>query len=89
MPEIVVRAATSGGQLWAVDLGAYGSRFDAERILLRAALAESSVLGGGVRRIEPRGSAHRALVVSLTEDQASRACARLTLTAQPCTVLAP
>lgn len=89
LPEIVVRTASSGGQLWAVDLGAYGSRFDAERILLRAALAESSALGSGVRRVEPRGGAHRALVVSLTEDQASRACARLTLTAQPCTVLAP
>jgi D-alanyl-D-alanine carboxypeptidase len=89
MPEVVVRVATSGGQLWAVDLGTFGSRFDAERTLLRVALSESAVLGSGVRRVEERGARHRALVMSLSEDQASLACQRLALTAQPCEVVAP
>jgi D-alanyl-D-alanine carboxypeptidase len=88
MPEVVIRASTSGGQLWAVDLGPYGSRFDAERTLLRVALAESAALSGGVRRVV-EGRGYRAMVVSLTEDQASRACARLAMMAQPCTVVAP
>lgn len=88
MPEVVIRASTSGGQTWAVDLGPYNSRFDAERTLLRVALAESAALSGGVRRVV-EGRGYRAMVVSLTEDQASRACARLALMAQPCTVVAP
>lgn len=88
MPEVVARVSTSGGQLWAVDLGPYPSRFDAERTLLRVALAESAALSGGVRRVV-EGRGYRAMVVSLTEDQASRACARLSMSAQPCTVVAP
>lgn len=88
MPEVVIRASTSGGQTWAVDLGPYNSRFDAERTLLRVALAESAALSGGVRRVVEQGG-YRAMVVSLTEDQASRACARLAMMAQPCTVVAP
>lgn len=89
MPQIVTRVSTSGGQLWAVDLGRYTSRFDAERTLLRVALAESSALGGGVRRVVESGGRHQALVASLTQDQASLACRRLQAIAQPCEVIPP
>lgn len=89
LPQIVVRASTSGGQLWGVDLGAHGSRFDAERTLLRIALAESTSLGGGVRRVDERGGRYRATILSLTEGQAARACARLGGQGQACAVMAP
>lgn len=88
-PQIVVRASTSGGQLWGIDLGAHGSRFDAERTLLRIALAESTSLGGGVRRVAERGGRYRATILSLTQDQADRACARLGAQGQSCEVMAP
>lgn len=89
LPQIVVAAATSGGQIWAIDLGRYGTRFDAERVLLRVALSESGALSGGVRRVEERGGRFRALILSLTQSQAERACARLSAQGQDCAVLAP
>jgi D-alanyl-D-alanine carboxypeptidase len=89
MADMVVRVSSSGSQVWGVDLGRYSSRFDAERTLLRVALAESVTLSGGVRRVVERGSGYGALIVSLTQEQADRACLRLGTAAQPCTVLTP
>jgi D-alanyl-D-alanine carboxypeptidase len=88
MPEIVVRVSSSGGHLWAVDLGRHGSRFDAERTLLRVALAESATLGGGVRRVT-EGSGYRAMILGLSRDQAQRACLRLESLSQTCSVIDP
>ncbi|MCB1409206.1 MAG: D-alanyl-D-alanine carboxypeptidase [Rhodobacter sp.] len=89
MPEIVTRVSTSGGRLWAVDLGTYGSRFDAERMLLRLALTESGTLGTGVRRVTTRAGRFHAEVQSLSEMDASLACQRLLARDLPCTVLEP
>jgi len=87
--DIVVRVSSSGGQMWGVDLGRYPSRFDAERTLLRIALAESAALSGGVRRVVERGGGFGAVIVSLGQDQADRACLRLASTVQSCTVINP
>lgn len=89
MGDVVVRVSTSGGQMWGVDLGRYASRFDAERTLLRIALAESASLSGGVRRVVERGGGYGALIVSLSQEQADRACLRLGTGTQACTVVAP
>lgn len=88
MPELVVRVSSSGNQLWGVDLGRFGSRFDAERTLLRVALAESATLGGGVRRVV-EGAGFRAMILGLSENQASLACLRLESIAQTCDVVEP
>lgn len=88
-PQVVVNTSTSGGQVWAVDLGAYPSRFEAEHAMLSAALAEVATLGAGVRRVDDRGRGYRAVILSLTEDQSARACARLAVTGQACEVVAP
>ncbi|GAB4267763.1 MAG: D-alanyl-D-alanine carboxypeptidase family protein [Pararhodobacter sp.] len=89
MPEIVTRVSTSGGRLWAVELGLYPSRFDAERVLLRLALSESASLGAGVRRVTPRSGRFAAEVHSLSQDEAETACLRLLARDQPCTVMTP
>nr|WP_276308523.1 serine hydrolase [Pararhodobacter oceanensis] len=89
MPEIVTRVSTSGGRVWAVEVGSYGSRFDAERVLLRLALSESATLGTGVRRVSSQRGGWLAEVHSLSEEQAALACTRLTARDRPCTVVAP
>ncbi|HHX90309.1 MAG TPA: hypothetical protein GX700_11205, partial [Paracoccus sp.] len=88
-PEIVTRVSTSGGQIWAVDLGLYPSRFDAERAMLRLALSENGTLGGGVRRVGQRSGRFVAGIHSLTQDQAELACLRLNARAQSCEVIHP
>lgn len=89
MPEIVTRVSTSGGRVWAVDLGLYPSRFDAERTLLRVALSENGTLGSGVRRVGQRSGRFAAGIHSLTQEQAELACLRLSTRAQTCEVIHP
>jgi D-alanyl-D-alanine carboxypeptidase len=89
MPEIVTRVSTSGGRVWAVDLGLYPSRFDAERTLLRVALSENGTLGSGVRRVGQRSGRFVAGIHSLTQEQAELACLRLSARAQSCDVIHP
>jgi len=89
MPEIVTRVSTSGGRVWAVDLGLYPSRFDAERTLLRVALSETGTLGSGVRRVSQRSGRFVAGIHSLTQEQAELACLRLSTRAQACDVIHP
>lgn len=89
MPEIVTRVSTSGGRVWAVELGQYPSRFDAERVLLRLALSEAGTLGTGVRRVTPRAGRFSAEVHSLSQDEASLACTRLIARDHPCSVMDP
>ena len=89
MPEIVTRVSTSGGRVWAVDLGLYPSRFDAERTLLRVALSENSTLGAGVRRVGQRSGRFVAGIHSLSQEQAELACLRLSARSQACEVVHP
>ncbi len=89
LTEIVIRARNEDAVAWAIDLGLYGSRFDAERTLLRAALSEAQTLAAGERRVEAEQGRHRALIANLSEEQAMRACLRLQAMAQSCTVLQP
>jgi D-alanyl-D-alanine carboxypeptidase len=85
----VARASSSGGRHWAISLGAYPSRFAAEKILLRTALAEISTLDGALRRVAQDGGGFRANFVGLSEDQAAIACSRLMARGTPCTQLGP
>lgn len=89
MPEIVSRASTSGVGDWAVELGLHPSRFDAERVLLRLALAESATLGSGDRQVTPRSGRFAAEIHNLSQEAAETACLRLVARNQPCSVMTP
>lgn len=93
MPEIVTRASVLGGAVagpgWAVSLGRYGTRSEAERILLRVALSEGSLLGAGQRQIAQRSGGFVALIGGLSGEQAELACLRLAARAQGCDVISP
>jgi len=86
---VVARVSASGGRHWAITLGAYPSRFAAEKVLLRTALAELGALDGALRRVAPSNSGFRANFVGLSAEQAASACARLTARGTPCTPMGP
>ena len=86
-PEIVqevVVMSTSGGRHFGVHVGDYASRYDAERALLKTALAESATLNESLRKTMQAGSSWRASFMGLTEEQAELACRRLRARAVPC-----
>jgi D-alanyl-D-alanine carboxypeptidase len=82
--EVVVVMSTSGGRHFGVNVGEYASRYDAERALLKTALAESATLNDGLRKTTQAGGAWRASFMGLTEEQAELACRRLRARAVPC-----
>lgn len=83
-PEIVTRISTSGGRHWGVNIGRYGSRYQAERVLLKVALNEMSTLDGSVRRVVGRSGGFDANFMGLSRETADRACRRLIARGTPC-----
>jgi D-alanyl-D-alanine carboxypeptidase len=81
--EVVVMS-TSGGRHFGVNVGEYPSRYEAERALLKTALAESATLNESLRKPTQSDGAWRASFMGLTEDQAELACRRLRARAVPC-----
>jgi D-alanyl-D-alanine carboxypeptidase len=91
-PRIVSRKSTSG-RAWSVQLGAYGSKFEAEKTLLKTALSNLGPLDGAVRRISPatvNGSRlYRARFVGLSQADANKTCSRLRARSQTCVTVSP
>lgn len=87
--EIVTRVSTSGGRHHAIHIGRYGSRYQAERMLLTTALAEMDTLNDGLRKVVKRKGGYEANFVGLSEQTASLACKRLISRGTSCTVIAP
>ncbi len=83
-PEIVTRVSTSGGRHWGVNIGRYGSRYEAERVLLKVALNEMSTLDGSLRKVEARSGGFDANFMGLSRETADLACRRLTARGTPC-----
>ena len=82
--EIVTRVSTSGGRHWGVNIGRYGSRYEAERVLLKVALNEMSTLDGAVRKVTARSGGFDANFMGLSREVADLACRRLQARNTPC-----
>ncbi len=87
--EVVTRVSTSGGRQWAINVGHFGSRYDAERQLLQTALVEMSTLEEALRKVVSRRGGFDANFVGMTEEMASLACRRLQARQAECTVVGP
>ena len=83
-PEIVTRVSTSGGRHWGVNIGRYGSRYEAERVLLKVALNEMSTLDGSTRKVVGRSGGFDANFMGMNRETADLACRRLTARGTPC-----
>ncbi|GAB5447847.1 D-alanyl-D-alanine carboxypeptidase family protein [Gymnodinialimonas sp.] len=88
-PELVTRASSTGSRLYGVSLGPQVSHHAAERLLLRTALAELGTFDTALRRVVNGSRGYDARFAGMTEDQASRACARLSARDVPCETFGP
>jgi D-alanyl-D-alanine carboxypeptidase len=88
-PEVVTRASSTGARLFGVTLGAQPSHHAAERLLLRTALSEIGTFDEALRRVVQRNGAYEARFQGMTEDQAMRACARLSARNITCDTFGP
>lgn len=85
--------ASTGGNAWGVQLGAFRAKGDAERHLLATALRDVPELDGGLRRIEPVNAqgvtVYRAQFVGMSREAALAACSRLVRQQAECTPIEP
>ncbi|NRA98364.1 MAG: D-alanyl-D-alanine carboxypeptidase [Rhodobacteraceae bacterium] len=88
-PEIVTRMSTSGGRHWSINVGSYGSRYQAERILLQTALVELATLDEALRKVVPRNGSFDANFVGFSEEEAALACRRLAARNVSCQPVGP
>ena len=87
--QVVVSKSTSGGRNYAVNVGAYRSRYEAEKALLKTALAESATLNESLRKITEKGGKYRASFLGLSAEQAELACRRLKARGLACETSGP
>ncbi len=78
---------------WSVQVGAYGTKFEAEKALLKSALSNLGPLDGAKRRISPAtingARLYRARFVGLSQADANKACSRLRARLQTCITVSP
>lgn len=87
--EIVTRLSTSGGFFWGINVGRYKTRFEAEKVLLRTALAEMATLDGALRKVVQSRRGFDANFVGMTREQADLACRRLQARNVTCFTIGP
>ncbi len=88
-PEIVTRLSTSGGRHWGISIGRYGTSFEAERELLKTALAEIGMLDSALRKVVHSKRGYEANFVGMTEEMASMACMKLEARGKACQTIGP
>ena len=87
--ETVARRDASGSRSWGINIGKFNSRYEAERVLLRMALAEMTTLDGAERKVKARASGYEALFTGLTQHSADLACRRLHAQEISCVLVDP
>ena len=76
-PVVVTRLSTSGGRHWAINVGRYTTRDEAERMLLKTALVEIATLDEALRKVVRSPQGWEANFVGLSAERAELACRRL------------
>ena len=88
-PEVVTRVSTSGGRHWGINVGRYNTRYEAERVLLKTALAEMSTLDNSLRKVVKRPQGFDANFLGMTKESADLACRRLQARNVSCFMVGP
>ena len=87
--EVVTRLSTSGGQHWGVNVGRYGSRYAAEKVLIKTALAEMATLDGSLRKVIRKPQGFDANFLGMSRETADLACRRLKARNVSCFMIGP
>ncbi len=88
-PKVVTRISTAGGRHWGINVGRYSSRFAAEKMLLKTALAEMATLDGSLRKVVKNSRGFEANFLGMTKETADLACRRLQARQVTCYTLGP
>ena len=87
--EVVTRLSTSGGRHWGVNVGRFGSRYAAEKVLIKTALAEMATLDGSLRKVIRKPQGFDANFLGMTRETADLACRKLKARNVSCFMIGP
>ena len=87
--EVVTRVSTSGGRHWGVNVGRFGSRYAAEEVLIKTALAEMATLDGSLRKVVRKPQGFDANFLGMSRETADLACRRLKARNVSCFTIGP
>ncbi|MCV6585214.1 MAG: D-alanyl-D-alanine carboxypeptidase [Marinibacterium sp.] len=89
-PEVVTRLSSSDSdRYWGINVGRYASRYEAEKMLLRTALAEMSTLDGSLRKVVQTPRGFDATFLGMSRESADLACRRLQARNITCLMVGP
>ena len=88
-PTIVSRLSTSNGGHWGINVGRFNTRYSAEKMLLKTALAEIDSLNGSLRKVHKSRQGFEATFLGLSEARALQACTRLSARNIKCSTISP
>jgi D-alanyl-D-alanine carboxypeptidase len=86
---VIERISTSGERHWGINIGRYGTSYQAERVLLQTALTEIGTLDEALRKVKNGPKGFEANFVGMTKEGAARACRRLVARNISCTTIGP
>jgi len=87
--EVVTRVSTSGGRHWGVNVGRFSSRYAAEKVLIKTALAEMATLDGSLRKVVQKPQGFDANFLGMSRETADLACRRLKARNVSCFMIGP
>ncbi len=87
--EVITTISTSDGASWGVNIGRFGSRDAAQRALVKMQLAESTILGQGLRKIVEKSGGFDGNFMGLGQRQAEQACVALQARGLQCFAIGP
>jgi D-alanyl-D-alanine carboxypeptidase len=88
-PEVVTRISTSGNRHWGINIGTYGSEYEARKILLKTALSELENLDGALRKVARSKHGFDANFLGLSQDIAALTCRKLEARGSTCKTIGP
>nr|WP_246002356.1 D-alanyl-D-alanine carboxypeptidase family protein [Pacificibacter maritimus] len=88
-PEIVTRMSTSGNRHWGINIGTYGSEYEARKVLLKTALSELDSLDGALRKVARSSRGFDANFLGLSQDVAALTCRKLEARGSDCKTIGP
>ena len=86
---VEARRDASGNRQWGINVGRYPTRHQAERALIRIALAELGTLDSALRRVTTGDRPNEAIFEGMTHEAAKRACQRLQARHIQCKLVKP
>lgn len=86
---VVVSRRDDGAGSWAIGVGRYPSRFEAEKALLKTALTELTTLDAAPRKVVNTSKGFEARFIGLSAERAALACRRLEAQNLDCQTVEP